>query len=272
MEERPRTLEGGFRMVQIRKTKIYLYAAQLVLILAIAVILINIEGGFSLKPFYLPVNSFLFFLILMILIFNIEGCFFYALEMRFAKNESSKYYMAKRAIRRSIIIIIVAAVVVLILWLPVVSEGIETALSDSGEVDDLESFFNRDFLGLTTTDRITLTSEGEAYVYVVSEASYLSNVGNMDQLRFLRINSNDYVVNPTASFSFPEAEYGKYYFVVDYRFSTTDVVEYTLHQNLSSTFLEFVPLFGLFFIIVNVGWLTYLFPIKKKYAEKAIYR
>jgi len=272
MAESRNALEGGFRMIRIRQTKIYLYVVQLILILAIMIFLVNAEGGFSLKPFYLPLTAFIYFLILMLLVFNIEGCFFRALEMKFIKTGSGRYYMAKRSIRRIYIIIAACALVIVILWVPAFSEGVESALSDSGEIDDVQSFYNKDFLGLTTTTGVTLSCNGEAVVYVVTEDNFLANSGNLDQLRYFRINSDDYVVNPTTSFSFPETAYGEYYFVVDYRYSTTTTVDYTLHQDLSPTFMGFVPLLSLFFIIVNVGWLTYLYPMKKKYAEKAIYR
>jgi len=260
-------------MLRLRQTKVYLYAVQLVLILAIVIFLINEEGGFSLKPFYLPLSAFIYFLILMLLVFNIESCFFRAMEMKFLKTDSGRYYMAKRSIRRAFVIILVSAVVIILLWVPVFTEGVEGVLSDSGEIDGVQSFYNKDFLGLTNTEGITLSCDGEAFVYVVTADNFLAHSGDMDQLAFFRINSNDYVVNPSAYFSFPaDTSYGKFYFVVDYRYSTTTTVEYTLHQNLSPTFSGFIPLFMIFFIIVNVGWLTYLYPMKKRYAEKAIYR
>jgi hypothetical protein len=272
MVEGKDALEGGYRMVRIQKTKKYLYAVQLVLILAIAIFLLNVEGGFSAKPFYLPLDSFIYFVILMLLLLNIEGCFFRGLEMRVVKTDSAKYYMTKRSIRRSLIVIAVSAIVIIILWVPVISDGVESVLSESGEIDGIRSFYNKDVLGLTTTNRLSFTCEGEAYVYVVTEENFLVHSGNMDQLRFYRINSDDYIVNPSTSFNFPDSDYGKFYMVIDYRFSSVDTVQYTVHQTISTTFTTYVPLFAMFFIIVNVGWLSYLLPMKKRYSTKAIYR
>lgn len=259
-------------MVRIQQTKIYLYAVQLVLILAIVIFLLNTEGGFSAKPFYLPLDSFIYFVILMLILFNIEGCFFRGLEMRVVKTDSAKYYMTKRSIKRSLIIIAVSAVVIVMLWVPAINDGMESVLSESGEIDGVRSFYNKDALGLTTTNQISFTCEGEAYVYVVTEENFLLHSGNMDQLRFYRINSNDYVVNPSTAFNFPDSDYGKYYMVIDYRFSSVDTVQYTVHQTISTTFSSYVPLFAIFFIIVNVGWLAYLLPMSKRYSAKAIYR
>jgi hypothetical protein len=272
MVESKNVLEGGFRMVRIRQTKIYLYAVQLILVLAIVIFLVQTEGGFSLKPFYLPLSAFIYFLILMLLVFNIESCFFRGLEMRFLKTDSGRYYMTKRSMRRALIIIAIAAAVIIILWVPAFSEGVENTLSDSGQIDGVQSFYNKDFLGLITTDSVSLSCDGEAVVYIVTEDNFLLHLGNMDLLAFYRINSNNFNVDPAAYVPFAEASYGKYYFVVDYRYSDVDVVDYTLHQDISPTFTGFVPLFATFFIIVNVGWLAYLIPMRKKYAEKAIYK
>ena len=272
MVEGKDALEGGYRMVRIRQTKIYLYAVQLVLILAIVIYLLEAKSGFSLKPFYLPLDSFIYFVILMLLLFNIEGCFFRGLEMRVIKADSSRYYMSKRSIRRGLAIIAISALVIVILWVPVFSDGVESVLSESGEIDGVRSFYNKDALGLTTTSRISFSCEGEAYVYVVTEKNFLAYSGNMDQLKFYRINSNNYIVNPSTSFTFPDSDYGKFYMVLDYRFSTVDTVQYTVHQTMSTTFTSYVPLFAIFFIIVNVGWLSYLIPMSKRYSTKAIYR
>jgi len=272
MAEDKEVLAGGYRMSRVRKTKAYLYLVQVITILAVIVFLITAEGGFSVKPFYLPINSFIYFLILMLLLFTVENFFFKALEMRFSRTPSSKYYIAKLSMRRSMIIIVIAAFVILLLWLPPISQAIEDSLSDSGEVVGTKAFYNKDFLGLTTTDSITLSASGEAYVYVVAEQHYIAYADSMDQLRYFRINAQNYVVNPTTSFEFPQLDYGKYYFVLDDRYSTTISAQYTIHQNLSPTFLSFVPLFALLFIVVNVGWLIYITPQMKKFAEKAIYQ
>jgi len=272
MVEGAEVLAGGYRLARVRETKRMLYVVQFLLMLVIVIFLINAEGGFSLKPFYLPINSFIYFLILMLLVFNVENFFFKALEIKFSKTESAKYYISKLSLRRSITVIVIAIVVVLLLWLPPLSSAVEDSLSKSGEIIGTEVFYNKDFLGLTTTNRITLSCDGEAVVYIVSEENYMLYHGNLDKLRYFRINIDNYVVNPVVSFEFPYMDYGKYYFVIDERYSSTITVHYKLHQNLSPTFLGFVPLFAMFFVSVNIGWISYILPQLRKFREKAIYR
>lgn len=272
MVEGAEVLAGGYRLARVRETKKMLYVVQLILVLVIVIFLINAEGGFSLKPFYLPINSFIYFLILMLLVFNIENFFFKALEIKFSKTESAKYYILKLSLRRSVMVIAVALIVVLLLWLPPLSSALEDSLSKSGEIVGTEAFYNKDFLGITTTNRITLSCDGEAVVYIVSEKNYNLYYGNLDMLRYFRINVDHYVADPVVTFDFPQMDYGKYYFVIDHRYSSSIIVHYKLHQNLSPTFLGFIPLFALFFVSVNVGWITYILPQLKKFRERAIYR
>jgi len=273
MEGGREALAGGFRLQRVRKVKLYLYIVQLLFVIGIVIFVLAAEGRFSLKPFYLPINSFIYFVLLMALIFSAEGFVFKTLEMRFSRSHSTKYYMAKIAVRRSLVIVLVAAVVLLIFWTPPVTKGIEDVLSKSGTVTGVASFYNEDPLGLTTTDRVTLTAvDGTARVYVVSEKHYRVYSHDMDMLSYFRINGQDDLADPTISFDFPRSDYSLYYIVIDHRYSNATAVTYTLHQNLSSTFIEFVPLFALLFIITNLGWIFYLIPMKRRYAAGAIYR
>lgn len=260
-------------MARVRRTKTLLYVVQIVLIFGIAIFLLETAGEFSMKPFFLPINSFIYFVILMGLIFTVEGFIFKRLEIRFTESMSSKYYMAKMATRRALVIIAIAAIVVLLLWLPPVADGIESALSTEGMVNGTSSFYNKDPLGLTSTEAVTLRAEGsEAQVYVVSESYYLVYSNNMDNLRYFRINTQNYMVDSESTFTFPEGDYEKFYVVTDDRYSSAESVSYTLHQDLSPTFMDFVPLFALLFIVANAAWIAYLVPLRKRYSVSAIYR
>ncbi|MFP4169481.1 MAG: hypothetical protein ACLFUV_00420 [Methanomassiliicoccales archaeon] len=272
MEGGREALEGGFRMAKLRQTKMYLFAVQLALVFIIAVFLIDAAGVFSIRPFYLPLGSFIYFVILMMLLFAVENFFFRGLEMKLSKSDSSKFYMARISIKRSVMVIAVAAAVMGVLLAPFVSNAIEDSLSDEGTVDGVQAFQNRDPLGLTSTESITLRSTEEAQVYVVSEDHYNAYSQDIDRLRYFRINGQNFEVDGSTTFEFPDSEYGKFYLVLDQTRSQADAVSYTLHQDLSGTFTGLVPLLALFFIIVHAGWLSYLVPLQKRYAGKAIYR
>ncbi len=260
-------------MTRIRRTKTLLYVVQIALIFGIAIFLLETAGEFSLKPLFLPINSFIYFVILMGIIFTIESFIFKRLEIRFTDSISSKYYMAKMASRRAMVIIAIALIVILLLWLPPVTNSIEGALITESMVNGTSSFYNKDPLGLTATEKVTLRAQGgEAQVYVVSEEYYLAYSNNMDSLRFFRINAQNYVVNSEVTFAFPEGGYEKFYVITDDRYSSAEAVSYTLHQDLSPTFMDFVPLFALLFIVTNAAWIAYLIPLRKRYSVGAIYK
>jgi hypothetical protein len=276
MEKGRVALEGGWRLERIRRMKLYLYIIQIVLAVAITVFLIVIGKGFSLKPFYLPINSFIYFVLLMGLIIGAESFFFRVLEIRLSQSASSKYYMAKKFTRRAIIIIVISVVVVVLLWVPFISQAIEDQLSDTGNVGNVKDFTNKDPLGLTGVDRITIRSIGKtANVYVVSESNYVDNADNMSHLADHRINSNNYYVDvnhPSFSFAFPDTIYGTYYIVVEDLGGTPTQISYTLQKNISSTTLDSVPIFALMFAFIYAFAIVYLSFLRRKHIKGAIYR
>ncbi|MGD0056586.1 MAG: hypothetical protein ABSB83_01870 [Methanomassiliicoccales archaeon] len=269
-------LEGGWRLERIRHMKLYLYVVQIVLVIAIAILLLIIGKGFSLKPFYLPINSFIYFVLLMGVIIGAESFVFRVLEIRFAQSPSSKYYMAKKFTRRALVIILISAIVVIILWIPFISKTIDDTLSTSGDITSVKEFNNKDPLGLTAVNDITISSAGKtANVYVVSGTDYDLYENNITLLSAYRVNSNDYSVSashPSISFAFPDVAYGTFFIVVEDLGGAPTALSYTLHENVSHTFMDYVPLFALLFIVVYVVAIVYLEVIMKRHAGGAIYR
>ncbi|MCQ5376149.1 MAG: hypothetical protein NO474_06095 [Methanomassiliicoccales archaeon] len=276
MEGGREALEGGWRLTRIRRIKSYLYMIQVIFAIVAVVILIFSEEAFSLKPFYLPINSFIYFLLLMGVIIAAESFYFRTLEIRFARSTSSKSLMAKRFIRRGIIIIGICVAVIIILKVPFIYNAFENAMSASGTVSSVAEFNNKDHLGLIAVNRITIESDGNAAnVYVVNSDYYSTYASDLETLKLYRINYLEYSVdanNPTITFSFPDTKYDTFYIVVQHLDNDPSPLSYTLHKNISSIFLDYVPLFALLFIIVYAVAIVYLLAIRKKYAGESIYR
>jgi len=274
-------LEGGLRLGAVRRVKRLLYITQvLVLILAIFVVILA-EGRASLNPFYLPINSFLYFVLLMMLIISVEAMVFMVLEMRLLKSNSTKYYMAKRSTRRSIIIIIVAVVIALLFLTPYFDNAVEDGLAMRGTLTNTHTvaassnvtFYDRDNFGLRQVTKVTVTSTGgEARVYLVSERYMKLYYANVSQLIQYRINTYAYVANNTMEYNTGELQAGKYFLVLDTLRSDASSVSFQVTSTMSSTFLGFVPLFAILFAVVNVGWIIYLTPSTRKYSKGAIYK
>ncbi len=259
-------LEGGARLEQIRRIKIFLYLIQLVVVFAAVIFLVFMGGGIQLKPLYIQIGSFLYFLILMGLVVGVEGFFFKLLEIKFTKSTSSKYYMIKKAMRRSFIVIILSAGVIGLVLTPFLSNAIANSTSEAGTTASVATFNNRDPLGLTTVDRIRFSSGGHAEVLVLSEKHYKDYVGNIEKLRQYSV-VHTYDAGAGVDLVFPSAPFGTYYIVV-----FGDEVSYTVHRTLSPVFVSFVTLFAALFIGIYAAWAFYLTPVKKKYSKSAIYR
>jgi hypothetical protein len=273
-------LAGGMRMAQVRRIKKYLYLVQIALTLIIPIFVILAEGRASLVPFYLPINSFIYFVLLMVLIIAVESFFFKILEMRLIRSNSTRYYVAKQAIRRGLVVVIISAVVVFLLWAPFVSKAIEDSFAAKGRINNTggqaatayATFYDRDPLGLSSVNHITVNANsGVARVYVVSEKNFNHSKDNISLLVQYRINIYDYEANPALSIEIKNLPYGKYYIVLDTVESTATSIDYSVHPALSPVFLSYVPFFALMFIVAYGAWIAYLIPMKRRYSSGAIY-
>jgi hypothetical protein len=274
-------LSGGIRLTHIRKLKRYLYAAQIVMIVAIPILVVITEGRFSLKPFYLPIDSFIYFIILMLLMVAVESFFFKLLEMRLIRSDSTKYYIVKTSYRRAMYVIGICALVVILLWTPFMAAGIQDAFATKGTLSNIGgtaasesvAFYDRDAVGLTYVDSITITSNnGAAYVYLVSAQNYEENKDNVSQLMLFRINTGSDLANPYLTIDMSNLPFGEYYLVLDTVASEASSISYSVHPTISPTFVGYVPLLALAFIVTHLAWATYLTPLKKKYSSHAIYK
>ncbi len=274
-------LSGGIRLAHIRRLKHYLYMLQIAMIVIVPIAVVIAEGRFSLKPFYLPINSFIYFIILMLLIVAVESFFFRILEMRLIRSDSTKYYILKTSYRRSLYVIGACALVVILLWTPFMAAGIQDAFATGGTLQNTGGiaatqyfgFEDRDPLGLTSVDKVTVTSQGgPAYVYLVSAANYESNKDNISKLMLFRINTASDEANPTLTVDMSGLPFGQYYLVLDTINSEATSISYTIHPALSPTFVGYVPFFALLFILTHAAWAVYLRPMMKRYSSHAIYK
>jgi hypothetical protein len=273
-------LAGGYRLANIRRVRRLLFIIQIIILISIPILVVLIEGRATLVPFYLPINSFIYFILLMALIMVVEGFFFKMLEMRIVQSPSANYYIAKSAIRRGLVVIAISAFVIFLLWTPFMSQAIENSFNETETLHNTHSitasefvlFYDRDPLGLGAVDRITVTSStGVARVYLVSEKNYLAFSGDLSQLIPYRINSQDYIVDGTLTVNLNPLPFGKYYLILDTVRSDASLVDVTIHKAISPTFLSYVPFFALLFIVAYGGWMAYMLPVKRKFAIGAIY-
>ena len=277
-----RVLEDSIRLSKIRKTKLTLYIVQAVMLVALGFILVFVVGGATLKPhLYLPFDSFLAVVVLLILIICIESFFFRILEIRFARSTSARHLMAKNSIKRSLIIAIVAGIAVVILGVPSILGGIESTGSKTLSLStraDPPSFFSSDPFALTKTTEVKVQSTRVVQVYLLDEevfSQYYYSEDSMTLMYSYRLNRDpgSYIVNQELTITIPNgAGHKKYYLVLNDMDNPGTSATATIERELSGTFTGVMTLLLIALVVTNIAWVAYLVPIERKYSSGSIYK
>jgi hypothetical protein len=277
-----RVLEDSIRLSKIRKTKLTLYIVQAVMLVALGFILVIVVGGAMLKPhLYLPLDSFLAVVVLLLLIICIESFFFRILEIRFARSTSARHLMAKNSIKRSLIVAIIAGVAVLILGVPSILGGIENTGSKTLSLSTNAappSFFSSDPFALTKTAEVTVQSTRVVQVYLLDEDvfnQYYYSGDSMTLMYSYRLNRDpdSYVVNQELTITITNAAgHKKYYLVLNDMDNPGTSATATMEMDLSGTFTGIMTLLLIALVVANIAWVAYLIPIERKYSSGSIYK
>lgn len=272
-------LEGGYRLVHIQKTKRLLFIAQAVIILAFAIYLLWAGGGFSMKPFFLSINSFIFFVLIMGIVVMVEGFVFIVLEMRFMRSNSAKFIVTQRSMRSAMLWAAVALVALLLIWAPILPEMLNANMgaqgsvySDSSTTPGITTMFNSDPLGMVEVNRIEMISDGQpAEVFILTEDNYkLFKDSGKDVLGAYRVN-DDYKADPEIDVEFPATEHSRFYILV---YSVNDVpvtISFDTTRNVNNSLVNYLSPILLVFLIGNALWAAYMFTTNKRY-KQGIYR
>lgn len=284
--QQKKDMEGGFRLQSIIRVKKWLYAAQLAIIIVFAVILLQANGELSLNPLHIGIPSFLYFVLIMLLVIQIESFVFLRLETRYLKSPSTRYFMTRNSMKRSYIVIVVVLVILLLFWLPLVNDGVHS-VSRSDKTYSVPStpsgtvaqpvaihIVSNDIVGFTNLDKLSVMTNGpRASVFIVSEDNFNQFAGlGADRLGSYRINQAIYEAYPGLEYSIPPLSYGKY--VICIYSGTGEALDARViyDSELSEQLIGYVPWFCIGFIAANIGWILYIRPICKVFEQRAIYR
>ncbi|MDD1771755.1 MAG: hypothetical protein LUQ09_02415 [Methanomassiliicoccales archaeon] len=273
--------EGGYRLSHIHQTKRYMFLLQVVIMLAFAIYLLVAGGDFEMKPFYLGINSFLYFVLVMVLLIMVEGFIFIVLEMRFVRSDGTKFIITQRAFRTSATLATVFLIVMLLFWLPIVPAAVESGTqwgksveTDSTTEPTVISFFNSDALGLTEIDTIDIVAYGEVDVFILTEYNYvLFQDDGKSVIGGYRLNHDEYRANTELTLDFPDLSHGQFYLLVyNMNEDSNVVVDITVNNRVSDSMMNYLPLLCLVFFIANAVWAVSMFFDNKRYKRGGIYR
>lgn len=272
-------LEGGYRLVHIQRTKKLLFIAQAIIILAFAIYLLWAEGGFSMKPFFISINSFIFFVLIMGIVVMVEGFVFIVLELRFMRSQSAKFLITQRSARSAMLWAMVSLIVILLLWAPILPEMLDASMgahgsvsSDSSTDPGVATMFNSDPLGMVEVNRIEMLSDGHlAEVFILTEANYeLFKDDGKAVLGAYRVN-DDYRADPEIDVDFPATKHSRFYILV---YSVDDVpvtISYDTSRNINTSLVNYLSPILAAFLIGNAVWAVYMFMTNKRF-KQGIYR
>ncbi len=266
-------LEGGYRLHRILRMRLATYLMEIAIIIGVSLFMLDVMGA-SINPLYVPVDSFIYFAVLMLFVIGLEAFFFRLLEIRYVKSNSKKYLIAKKTIKRSFLIMLVAALVVMLIWTPFLPNYITEQTEHQGNVvGGMYEFYTKDHIGLTYVNQVEISSNAPVEVYIVSKENYenfyLTGTGTLDDISVFSgsiTGAGSHLLWETDAIP-----HNLYYIVVDNEGNQSATVHYTIRMHMSDTFVFYIPLISMLFIIFNAGAIAYLIPIKNKYKEGSIY-
>jgi len=110
-------LEGGYRVVKIRRIRRYVYLILTLVTISFAIAVMAANGG-SLRPFYLPLDIVIGVLLIMAVVWLALTFMFRNLRIRYATRGSQKFLLAKNSIRRGLAIVVFATIVGVLFVMP----------------------------------------------------------------------------------------------------------------------------------------------------------
>ncbi len=263
-------LEGGYRLHRILRLRLVTYLLEIAIIIGVSLFLLDVMGA-SIKPFYVPVDSFIYFAVLMLFVIGLEAFFFRLLEIKYVKSNSKKYLIAKKTMKRSLLIMVVAALVVILIWTPFLPNYITEQTQHHGNIGGERcEFYTKDHLGLTYVNRVEISSNVPVKVNIISKENY-ENEMFVDKDEVSVFSGSITSPNETLVWQTSMLPHAQYYIVVDNGGNQSATVHYTIGMHMSDTFVFYIPIISMLFIIFNAGAIAYLIPIKNKYKEGSIY-
>ncbi len=274
-----KVLEDSIRLSRIRKIKLTLYLVQAVMLVVLAIVVVFVVGGAQLQPvLFMPFDSFLAVVVLLLLIICLESFFFRILEIRFARSSSARHLMAKNSMKRALLIAIVTGVLAAVLAVPAIRGALEGTGSSSTDITASNvppSFWASDPLALMSAKEVVVSSTRTVQIYLLDDEvfdMYWGTENAMNALYSFRLNKDNYIVEDQLVIDVPDQGYVKYHVVLNDMDNPTTSATVEVVREMSGTFTGIVSLLLISFVAANVAWFAYLIPIERKYSAGSIYK
>lgn len=261
-------LEGGYRVARIRRMRRSMYAIVAVITIFLVVAVVVANGG-MLKPIFIPMDIVLAVVLVMLIVGFALSFTFRNLRMQYAKRSSHKFLMAKNSIRRGLAIVIFALIIGVLFLLPFFQaltddavSGTETLSTSTTDLKEL-NIWNKDTFGMTRVSTVNVSVTAYPVDVCLIEGDF-TNASDCTSWTPVAVGG---------SWSRPlnQDGYRLYSLVLRGQSPAPSTVEVLTDGAVSQTVMSVVPFTMIFIAFMNVVWVAYLFPIRRKFAAASIY-
>ncbi len=263
-------LEGGYRVVRIRRLKRYMFLLFGILILVVGGVMMWV-AGLSWDPFFLPLDIFLLVALYFLIVLTGMNFFFRNMEIRYNTRDSQKYLMAKNSQSTGLAIIIICVFFGVIVILPVTAQTANEILSEddrnaiTGSERLVKNFDNQDRLGLFKAEWVSVELDiGAGNIQLCEKSDYQS-----DDVCDAPLFERSVTAPDTQRVPVPEEGYDQLSLIISNGPTTFDM---HIERNPAPTFMGIQPLvICIVFIIMNSAWIVYLRPIRNRFSRSSVY-
>ncbi len=274
-------LESTYQLGRIKKVRMLVYSIQAAMAVGLIIMLMVLEGV-QLSPLHIPVETFLFVILLTLVTVNIENGFFKRLSVKYAKSDSEKFLTLKDSIKKSFFIIIFAAIIIGLLGAQMATNVLGSTFVQSGSeriptspgFSQTDTFEARDGFELTQIRSIDITTDPTITidVFLVPLSVFDEFGGEHDSIMSKRLNKDEHSGLTETSLTFSEPlPFGEYILVIFNQGDEQVEVSYTIEKEMSNSFMNLVLAMCVAIIIVNIIMIIYMRPLMRLYKKASIY-
>lgn len=277
MKDIQERIEGSFRLLAFRRMRQRLFIIEIALLLAIAVVVMAVMGA-NFEAGYLPMDYFAFIMAIMALLLVAEYQYFRLLEIAHTKSKSGKFLMARNSIRGALVVILICILFVSFFVVPasvdMIEKGYTTVETKSvnAHSSTVYNFTTRDMLGTKNIINVNVyVNSGNVKGYILLVKDYHAGSALYEQRR----KNTDFNWTINKNLTYPAGQnykgFEEFVIYINNSGSVQAFMTITLSYRISSIFTDYMPIYGIIFIIVEGLTISYFLPIREKYSASSIF-
>ncbi len=275
MKKTPADVLGStFYLARIRSLEIRSYSIQIAVMVGLGFFLSLMQGA-SFKPFYFPLEYFMYVAYIMLFAIFFEAFFFTILEIRSQDSGAASYFTAKKAAKNSLKIMVIAIIFLVLAANPISEKTIEN-VSSYTKTYTLED-------GNITFDMNSVDRFGLIYNYItIKGGSYTGNYdcylmyadyyheGMSDPASRSRLRFTDKNATEPLKIIPPDITFEEYVVIIHAPRNSTGTMIVTFHNDVKDAFVLYTGIFVISAAILHAWWFVYLQRYIKKYGTELV--